>query len=289
MTGQLLLIALSLARIDPDTAIHLPRNGAVEIDTRTLDITVHIGAGDVVTVRGGDAELAGGTLQIDGNEDDRRVRVLDVTVPAWARLEVSSVNGNLTFSGSPSRLHAETVSGSIRLNGGSGDAELEAVGGPVTVTDFHGTRLSIDATGDSVAVTNATGSIEIDAINGSVAMRGIRSDRVAAASVNGGVAFEGALSPTGHYEFTSQNDDVTLTLPADVSARMRISTMNGGLRTEIPATTTGISARATPGVKGGDKHQETDGERTFIVTFGAGSAQVTVDVYNGNLVVKRQR
>ena len=289
MIPHLLLVALSLAgTMKTDTTIRLPRNGAVEIDSRSRDVIVRVGSSDAVVVHGGDGQLDGGTLQVGGGRRrDRGSAPLEVTVPSWARVEVSSIEGNLTFQGAPARLHAGTVSGFIHLNGGSGSVELENVGGDVVVGDFHGTRLSVDATSGDVTITNASGAMEVEAVNGTVTMRGIRSDRVTASSANGAVAFEGPLAPSGSYEFTSQNDDVTLTLPADVSARMRVSTLNGGLRTEIPATTHGVTPARDTAEDNRHKDRGDDGERSFVVMYGSGAAQVSIDVYNGNAVIRR--
>ena len=54
MTAPLLLLALSLVS-DPDTTLHLRRNGAVTIDTRMRDIMVRTGPTNVVTVHGAGA------------------------------------------------------------------------------------------------------------------------------------------------------------------------------------------------------------------------------------------
>lgn len=295
MATPLLLLALTLAGADADTTVRLPHDGAVEIDTRVRDVLLRIGTSDVVTISGAQAELDGGTLQISG--DDRRnrsTRPIEVVVPSWARVEISSIGGNLTLTGTPAQLHAETVNGFIHVTAGSGSVELETVAGGVVVTGFHGTRLSIDATGDNVSVTDATGTLEVDNVNGDVILRGIHATAVSASTINGVVQFEGTFAPSGSYDFNSQNGDVTFWLPGDVSARMRISTMNGELTTEIPATTNGMQApSATPPAakaRGKDKgrgHDDSDGERSFTVVYGSGAARVSIDAFNGNVIVKR--
>jgi DUF4097 and DUF4098 domain-containing protein YvlB len=289
MPAPLLLLALALTGTDPDTAVRLPRNGAIEIDTRMRDVVVRIGTTDMVTIHGGQAELDGGTLQVSG--EDRRSRgdgAMELVVPSWARVEISSIGGNLTFTGTPGQLHAETVNGFIHVSGGTGTVDLETVAGAVVVTDFRGTSLSIDATGDNVSVTNATGSLSVDNVNGDVILRGILSTTVSASSINGMVQFDGVLAPSGSYEFSSQNRDITLWLPADVSARMKISTMNGELTTQIPATTNGMAAQSGAAPSGKEKHKYDDGEQTFTVVYGSGAARVSIDAFNGNVIVKKR-
>ena len=296
MAAPLLMLALALAHSDPDTSVRLPRGGAIEIESRNRDIVVRTGPTDMVIIRGGSAELDGRTLQVSG--DDRRNRgsgALDITIPTWARVDVSSVSGNLTFTGAPDRLHAETVNGFIHLTGGTGVVELESVAGPIVINDFRGSSLSVDATGGPVTVTNASGKITVENVNSSVTLRGIRSNSVTANTVNAGVEFEGPLAPDGRYDFSSQNSNVTLVLPGDVSARMRISTMNGQLVSpQIPATVTGApgGTQASDGGKGKSKDKGhdhgNDGEHGFTVVYGGGAAQVTIDVFNGDVIVKKK-
>ena len=274
MATPLLLIALTLVHADPDTTVRLPQGGTIEINTRNANVSVLMGNSDVVTILGGTAKLDGSALQVKGNE--RRDRGLEITMPIWARVDISSVNGNLTFNCAPARLHAETITGFIHLCGGAAKAiELETVAGTVVIDGFRGTSLSIDATGGSVTVAGATGKISVENVNGSISLRGIWSNDVTAHTVNAGIEFEGPLAPDGRYDFSSQNSDVSLELPGDVSARMKISTMNGQLiSSQIPAT--------VGGARGGD------GEHTFTAVYGIGAAQVTIDVFNGNVVVKKK-
>lgn len=295
MPASLLLLAFTLARTDADTSVRLPRNGAIEIDTRMRDVVLRVGTTDIVTIHGGRAELDGGTMQVSGDDRGRRSDgALEVVVPLWARVEISSIGGNLTLAGTPQRLHAETVNGFIHLAGGTGAVELETVAGAVSVTDFQGTRLSIDATGDNVSVTNASGDLTVDNVNGDVVLRGIRATTVSASSINGSVQFDGILAPSGSYDFSSQNSDITLWLPADVSARMQISTLNGELTTQIPATTNGMPGPNSPPPSGKDKNKakhgdrSEDGEQTFTVTYGSGAARVSIDAFNGNIIVKKR-
>lgn len=291
MAAPLLLLALVLAGSDADTTLHLPRNGAVEIDSRMRDVTVRTGITDLVTIRGATAELDGGTLSINGDGRRNPGRgLIEVTVPVWAHVEINTIGGNLIFVSMPDRVDAETVSGFIRATGGSGTADLQSVAGPVTVTDFHGTKLSIDATGGAVTVTSSSGRMEIDNVTGGIVLRGIRSTSVSASTVNDGIDFDGVLAPTGSYDFASQNGDVTLTLGADVSARMKITTLNGQFRSpQIPATTNGTGTSTSTDRRSGKSNRRDDtDERAFIATYGSGSARVTIDVFNGNIIVKKK-
>ncbi len=296
MTASLLLV-LAIHGSPVDTTFRLPRNGAVEIDSHLRDITLHIGAGDQVLVRGGRANLDGGTISIGDDNTPRHpgpsTGPIDVTVPPNARVEISTVGGNLTILGTPARLHAETVTGWIHVTGGSGVAEFETVGGDIVINDFKGTKLSVDATAGTVSVTNTSAVLNIDNVNGGIVLRGIRSETVTAETINSAVEFEGIFSPTGNYEFSSQNDNVILTLPGDVSARMHIATMHGQLRSpQIAATIAGAGSSQSRDNRGRDRnrdrHKEDAEEREITAVFGGGAARVSVDVFNGDVIVKKK-
>jgi DUF4097 and DUF4098 domain-containing protein YvlB len=291
------ILLLALHHPVADTTLRLPRNGAVEIDTHMRDVNLRVGAGDMVIIKGARGELDGGTISIgdDMRHSARPGGAIDIVVPAWAHVEIGTIGGNLTFTGTPDRLQATTVNGFIHVNGGGGTLELETVAGNIVINDFRGTALNIDATGGTIAISNATGNIAVENVNGGISLKGIRSSALSANTVNGAIDFEGTFAPGGHYDFGSQNDNITFTLAADVSARMTVTTMNGQLISpQIPATTRGMvdNASRDKGDKGGkgskgNKDKEFD-ERTFTVTYGSGAARVTVDMFNGDLIVKKK-
>jgi DUF4097 and DUF4098 domain-containing protein YvlB len=263
-----------------DTSFHLARGASIEIHAQDRDIAVHVGSDDLVSVRGAAVSGSDGSLQIGGSQrhhaDDADDGSIAVTVPAWARLSINAITGDITVDGATAQLDVSTMQGDITVTRGGGITTLQSVSGAVHVTGFDGTRLRISATNGDVVVRDAAGAIHAENVNGDVRLTGVRSSDVSAETVNGGVTFDGPLAPAGNYQLNSHNDDVTLYLPADVSARMTVSTANGDLvSNDIPGTTAGSSA-ANNGA-----------EHTFVVTYGRGEARVTVDAFNGDVVVKK--
>lgn len=275
ITSLLLATALLMGPTEPDTSLRLPRGGQIEIESHMRNITLRTRESDLVTVRGGEVDLDGRTLSVSvNNQMATGSGTLEVTVPVWARVSISSLNGNVVIEGVPVSLQVESFNGSIRTTGGTGRLELETVTGEVTVNDFRGTRLNIDATGDNVTVNGATGRVAVSSVNGAVRLRGIQSDHVEAATVTGPVEFEGPLAPEGHYRFESHTGSITLTLPVTVSARMDISTFLGDFKSQIPATRIG----------GGDDDEPGD----FSVLLGKGpAARVAIESFNGSIRINR--
>ncbi|MDX1622883.1 MAG: hypothetical protein R3199_02765 [Gemmatimonadota bacterium] len=93
------------------------------------------------------------------------------------------------------------------VNGGIETGEL---GGDVTVSTVNG---GIEVTG--------TGTVEANTVNGSIE------------------AVTGAARWDGDLEFETVNGSITVTLPADASARVRAETVNGRLDTDFPLTVEG--------------------------------------------------
>lgn len=292
----LLAITLHAGRPDADTTVRLARGTSVEINAdQHGDVTVRTGTDDIVTVRGGRLRVHGSTASVNG---DGRRGLLEVTVPPWVRLDVSSFNGNITFTGTPARVHAETVAGEIVVKGGSGNASLESVNGNISVNDFRGERLSIDATAGEVTVNGGSGAFNVESVNGGVHLLNMRASEVHASSINEVVEYSGSFDPRGTYELASHNGGINLWLPADVSARMKISTFNGEFTSpDIPATTNGTRSDSRQdigkdkGNKGskGSKGTMDEGDQEFTVTFGKGDASVTLDSFNGDITVRRYR
>lgn len=274
LASLLLTTSLLLGGAEPDTSARLPRGGSVEIDLHTSSVLIKTGPGDVVTVRGGTLDVDGKLISISADDLFRgKGGAMEVVLPAWARVSVSTYTGNITVEGAPERLEAGSFQGSIRVSGGTGVLDLQSAAGAITVTDFRGTRLNAEATGEDVTVTNATGRIEVASVSGAVRLRGIRSSYVEAGSVSGLVEFEGTLAADGRYNFESHAGGVVLTLPADASAQLHIAMFSGKFLTQIPATRPG--------------RQSDDGDLEFTAVMGKGAAQVHIDSFSGDIRVLR--
>ncbi|MEO5798532.1 MAG: DUF4097 family beta strand repeat-containing protein [Gemmatimonadales bacterium] len=273
MLAQLLFaVALLGGTSEPDTSARLPRGGSVEIDVHTRNVSIRTGTSDLVSVRNGTLDVDGKTFSISADDLLRNHGGnIDIVLPIWARVSVSTYTGNIIVDGAPERLEVQTFQGTIRVTGGAGSLDLQSAAGAITVTDFKGNRLSADATGNDITVTNASGRIEAASVSGNVRLRGIRSPHVEATSVSGVVEFEGPFATDGRYAFESHAGGIMLTLPADVDAQLHISTFGGKFLTQIPAT-----RRAG---------RNDDGDDDFVAVFGKGAAHVTIDSFSGDIRV----
>ncbi len=129
--------------------------------------------------------------------------------------------------------------------------------------------------------------LDANTVNGGVDAGGLQSD-VYANTVNGGIkvstsglarantvngsiqASIGRADWTGDLDFQTVNGSITIAMPADVGARVRASTVNGGMETDFPLTVTGkFSNRKMEG------------------TIGGGGRDLNLETVNGSIRLKK--
>jgi DUF4097 and DUF4098 domain-containing protein YvlB len=280
MITLLLALTAPVALDLPDTTLRISRGTTVEINSMTRPILLRTGSGDQVRVVGATAELSGSTLEVNGASPFARGSgPITVTVPAWATVEVDAMNASITIEDAPERVTAGTLNGRIESRGGRGTLTLSTMAGAISVRDFAGTRLSLDAVSGEITVDGATGTLSVESVSQGITLRNIRSNNVTAETTNGRVRWEGGFDPRGRYTFATHNGEILLLLPEATSARVRGSMFNGSFESEIPATTQGLEPSR--------RDREIMLGKDFTATLGKGEATVQVETFNGSIRVRR--
>jgi DUF4097 and DUF4098 domain-containing protein YvlB len=91
-----------------------------------------------------------------------------------------------------------------------------------------------------------------------------------ASTVNGDVGYDGPIRNGGRYSLSSHNGDLTLAVAEGTNATVSVSTFNGEFESEFP-----VSLR------------ETRKGKRFSFTIGSGSAQVTLESFQGSVQLVR--
>ncbi|MEO5824393.1 MAG: DUF4097 family beta strand repeat-containing protein [Gemmatimonadales bacterium] len=198
-----------------------------------------------------------------------------VRLPTWAHLSVSAVNGPITVTNAPNRLEADAVNGRLEVSGGTGQMMLSAIG-EIVVRGFGGTQLDIEGVSGSISVRGATGRIAVENVNGPILLDAIDSRDVTVSSTNGQVRWKGGFDPAGRYRIETHNGGVEINAPVTLDARIRLTTFQGGLSSEIPATIAGPS----------DRNNGPMSERRVTATYGRGQATIDITTFNGGVQVR---
>lgn len=300
-----LALAGSLATVDTTDAAATGTQQRVDETrhaTRHADIEIYNVAGSVRVIGWDRAEvqvtgtLGQGTdgLEFDSDEDDVYIGVeisgrgrrgeepfdqvygsdLEIRVPEQAHVEIdslsaaievigvdgevtiTSVRGRVKVEGSPLELNVDTGSGDIIVNTGSATQEVDLISGSGSVElSAEGSEVSAETVGGNITVV---GSGLRDSIFDSTA---------------GSIHFTGDLAASHEYDFESFNGNITLVVPADVSATFEASTFAGGIENDF-----GYEPRLSERARSG---------RRLEFEVGNGDAEVSINTFSGSIEIRK--
>jgi DUF4097 and DUF4098 domain-containing protein YvlB len=271
----LLLLAL-LQQID--STVPVERGQRLEVNAFAGDVAVTAWNRDAVRVQ---ADPAGSTgVEIDRNATTVTIRTsgrrgppaavdLRITVPAWMALDLSGVNTEFSITGSRAAIAAETVQGDVTAQGGEGLVSLRSVQGSVSLSGAKG-RIEVHSVNADVAVSASAGEVTAETVNGDVTLDRVDATSVTATSLNGDVSYDGPIRTNGRYALSTHNGDVTVSVAEGTSASVTVSTFNGEFASAFPVTLT-----------------ETRKGKRFSFRLGGGSAQVTLESFQGTIELVR--
>ena len=172
----------------------------------------------------------------DGDRDrNNDVSVsLTIRVPAGVRVEASGVSADVHVTGASAGVSANSVSGNVVLS-------------------------------------DVTGDIRVNSVSGDVQVRGASTGSIKANSVSGDVEiFVDQLTGTGDLDFSTVSGDVEITLPANLDATVRMTTLSGELLSDFPLTMQGERER-----------------RNVEARIGAGTRMMRFNSVSGNVTLRR--
>ena len=194
---------------------------------------------------------------------------LDVRVPAGARvwlkgsattmtvtavrgeLDLSTVSGAVSVSGTPTQVSAESMNGRIEI----------APGAPVVRAKTADGEIVLRGAGGDVVATSVSGPIRI------LAARAIVAGRIE--SVSGAVTFAGSIDHGGLLDLQTHDAPIDVTFSAGQSAVVDVSAFRG---------------RFTNGLAGARRGAANKWTRRF--TLGAGEARVAIRSLKGDVTVR---
>jgi DUF4097 and DUF4098 domain-containing protein YvlB len=271
-----LLVLALLQQID--STVPVERGQRLEVNAFAGEIAVDVWNRDAVRVQ---ADPAGSTgVEIDRSATTVTIRTsgrrgppsgveLRITAPAWMPLDLSGVNTEIAIAGTRGSISAETVQGDVSAKGGEGLVSLRSVQGGVSLTGAKG-RLEVHSVNADVEVSASSGEVTAETVNGDVTLDRVEATSVTATSLNGDAVYDGPIRNNGRYALSTHNGDVRVTVAEGTSASVSVSTFNGEFASEFPVTLT-----------------ETRKGKRFSFTIGGGSAQVTLESFQGSIELVR--
>jgi DUF4097 and DUF4098 domain-containing protein YvlB len=261
-----------------DSTVPVERGQRLELDLFAGDVNVKTWSRNAVRIvadadgRGRvEIERSATTLSIrsSGRRGPPPSTDVELTVPAWLPLDLSGVYTDITIAGARGPITAETVQGDVTADGGEGLVSLKSVQGGVSVTGAKG-RIEANSVNADVEVKRSSGEISAETVNGDIDLTGTDATTLTATSVNGDVYYDGPLHSGGRYALATHNGDVSLAEAEGAGAAVSVSTFNGEFESDFPVTLT-----------------ETRKGKRFSFTIGSGSAQVSLESFQGTVRLVR--
>jgi len=274
LTGTL---ALSPA-IQVDTTLNAVRGQRLAINAYAGEVTVRAWNRNAVRIESdGDQDqleisssATGISIRTQGGRHGPPEEItLRISAPAWIGLSLAGVNTNAKVEGIRAPISVETVEGEVDVSGGESLISLRSVQGSVRLRGAKG-RINVNSVNDDVEVANSSGDIAAQTVNGEILLQGVDASSLDANTVNGDISYSGPIRSSGRYALSTHNGDLTLTVPLGTSAGVTVSTFSGDFESEFP-----VPLQGTRKGKG------------FNFTLGSGSAQVTLESFQGTIRLVR--
>lgn len=199
---------------------------------------------------------------------------LEIQVPIGTRLSVETVSASIDVDGLSGTVELESVSGSIELAGNPTSADLATVSGTIDAR-AGGATVDAESVSGTVRLEGVAGSADVSTVSGGIEVRAGAVDRVELESVSGGIDFSGDLTAGGRLHAEGHSSNVTLALPADLSATFHVETFSGSIDNEFGGQRAERTSRYAPG-------------KSLSFTSGSGAARVSVETFSGNVrLIKR--
>jgi hypothetical protein len=175
-----------------------------------------------------------------------------LTVPAQCPARLGLLSASAVVSGLRSGAQVKSMSGDITLDAVSGDIDAETMSGEIAARDIDGT-------------------VRFKSMSGGLTLAAGWLSSLTANTMSGQVTADIALCERGSARIGTMSGDVTLRLPANSDARVRLKSASGAVCSEFDSLRT-VEAPASHTVSG---------------NVGAGTGHVSVNTMSGTVTLLR--
>jgi DUF4097 and DUF4098 domain-containing protein YvlB len=186
-------------------------------------------------------------LEIDVVSATASVKGLD-----GGSIDVDSVSGRVAIDARSRKISVDSVSGNVELSGHAGEAEVDTVSGDV-IAPHIGSR----------------GKLET--VSGDIRIGGGPFRKLSMNTVSGDIEVSGTLDADGSIDIDSMSGDVSLNLPAALSAKIDASSFSGTLRSDFGTV---------------QEHEHGPGSE-LKANVGGGNGSITLETFSGDIRLRK--
>ena len=199
---------------------------------------------------------------------------LEVRVPRSARVWVKSTSASIEATGLTGELECASIDGSIRIEGSLKLVVAESMDGNLNVAGPMG-MVRLKGGAGTVTLRGARGDIQASTVGGAIVATDAALMRAHLETVSGTVAYDGTVMAQGTLEVITHGGDVTLRLPAEISAEFDLNSIDGPV------------AFGTSGKGIGKGSEKSTRGKPMSFTTGAGEARIIVRTFKGEIRILR--
>lgn len=197
---------------------------------------------------------------------------LEIRVPRNARLWIKSASASVEASGLTGELECSSIDGAIRVEGSLRLVVAESMEGNLNVAGAMSV-VRLKGGGGTITLRGARGDVLATTVGGAIVATDGAITRAHLETVSGTIAYDGTVSPRGTLDVVTHSGDVTLRLPADISAEFDLGSFDGAILYGL----TGKGEVSPKPFKG----------KPMAFTTGSGEARVIVRSFKGEIRILR--
>lgn len=212
-------------------------------------------------------------LVVDGRENG------GISIHGWDRAEIkvvamvqSRAENEAEASAIAKSISISTANGGIAANGPARSGRRDSWSVSYEIYAPRVIDLALTANNGGISVDNVEGRMELETSNGGLSLSDVGGD-VRGRTVNGGINAEltGDRWRGSGLDLKTSNGGVTVTLPANYSARLETGTVNGGMNIGFPISVQG----------------NLEGRR-ISTQLGSGGPTISATTTNGGVNIRRR-
>ncbi len=202
---------------------------------------------------------------------------IELDVPLTSSLSLSG-RVTETIVNSIKKVNVKTVEGDITLRGISGGISAATYQGDLSVESSGGSILLESTTGNILAFDVSPGQIgdlfKAKTNSGNVTLQQIEHRQIEANTISGAMNFSGKFLPGGLYNFKTSNGSIKMHIPLKSSLTLKASYGFGSFNSDIPLKYV--------------YQNDSGGGKNFLATIGTGDANINVTTNTGSILIKKQ-
>lgn len=198
---------------------------------------------------------------------------LTIRVPEESRLEVECISADVVASKLLAEVELSSISGQVDFTGWCRELEAESISGDVVV-DGGADEMSLESISGRVKARGKTAEVTVETVSGDIHLDYDTYLGLVVESVSGNIDIMGKLGRHCRVRCDVVSGAITLTVPGNVSASFEANTFNGGINNDFGQKATRTSKYA-PG-------------KELEFTNGDGDADVELNSFSGDINIQKK-